>query len=243
MVSRSSTSTVWLGAGLVKGKFLRRLNRFAVLFESDGKVSEAFMPNSGRLLELLKPAASLILKRKMEGKSSFELLAVRTNGMVVPIGSRLPNKLFHLAVVQRFLPPFAAYTDVKPEYRYGSSRLDFLLSNDTERCLVEMKSCTLVKGGVALFPDAPTERGTKHVLELLKAKQESFRACVVFIVQRSDAVVMRPYWENDARFGEAVWEASRKGVEIFAWKVRPVDESLRITIGDQIPVEIGRGIG
>ncbi len=166
----------------------------------------------------------------------FEVLAVVCRDLVVPIDSRLPNSLFHMALTRGELEPFASYPTVQREHRYGKSRFDFLLSSPQEKCLVEVKSCTLVRDGVALFPDAPTLRGRRHVEELVKAKQEGYRACIAFIVQRNDAIRFRSFAENDALFAAALLEASLRGVEVFAWKVKKVDESLLVSLDGQIPV-------
>lgn len=226
-----------LGLNNIHGKFLKRLNRFTVLADIGGETSEAFMPNPGRLLELLRPNAPLILRRKNSGKTPLELLAIRDTEMIVPIDSRLPNKLLHIALAHHALPPFSYYSHVRAEYSYGSSRFDFMLSDSNDQCLVEVKSCTLVRDSVALFPDAPSQRGSRHVQGLVEALSRGFRACIVFVIQRSDAHIMKPYWSNDPKFARALSDASEKGVEVYAWKVKPVDESLSVILGEQIPVD------
>ena len=114
-----------------------------------------------------------------------------------------------------------------PEYNYGHTRFDFFLSNKKERCLLEVKSTTLIEEGVAKFPDAVTERGRRHVNDLMKAREEGYRACVLFIVQRADAHTFAPCDEVDPEFGNALKNAAANRVEVYAYKMDiPEDFSL-----------------
>lgn len=130
---------------------------------------------------------------------------------------RVPNSLILEALKERKLEGFVQYTTIKPEYTYHHSRIDFLLSNSAGRCLLEAKSCTLVKNGVALFPDAPTRRGRRHLLTLIKAKREGYRACILFLIQRADAHLFSPNDETDPEFGENLRKAAVEGVEPYAY--------------------------
>lgn len=112
---------------------------------------------------------------------------------------------------------FSKHNTVKPEYPYGHTRFDFLLSNGHEHCLLEVKSCTLVKDGVAMFPDAETKRGSRHVKDLLEAKNEGYRACILFVIQRTDASVFSPNDEADPEFGKVLRHAATQGVEVYAY--------------------------
>jgi len=102
----------------------------------------------------------------------------------------------------------------------GTSRFDFLLTNRLERCLLEVKSCTLVKDSRAMFPDAKTERGSRNVMDLMKAKEEGYRTCVLFLVQRTDACVFSPNDETDPKFGKILREAAGKEVEVYTYKMK-----------------------
>jgi len=219
---------------------VQRLNRFAVLAEVEGRLTNVFLPNPGRLTELLSPGRELILRRRPEGKGKtrFEALAARDGEILVPLDSRLPNRLFLKALTERTFDTFSAFPHIKPEYPYLDSRFDFMLSSPDRQCIVEVKSCTLVRHGVALFPDAPTARGTRHLRELKDARRRGFRACVAFIIQRNDASVFAPYWARDPEFASTLLDASKEGVEVFAWKVLPVDESLRITLDGRVRVRL-----
>ena len=134
--------------------------------------------------ELLTPGAKVILREvlKKNRKTEYDLIGVFYNDQTVSVDSRVPNKLVLEALKNRDIEELSEYNIVKPEYGYGHTRFDFFLANQHESCLLEVKSCTLVKDGVALFPDAETERGRRHVTDLAKAKKEGYRACVLFIV-------------------------------------------------------------
>ena len=208
---------------MVRARFLSRTSRFSVLAELTDEAGEAgevesfecHLPNPGRLKELLVPGAELLLrpaKNAERRKTKFDVFAVVADGRAVVVDSRVPNQLMREAFRSGEVPGFSGYELVKSEPQFGKSRLDFLLAGD-RLCLVEVKSCTLVKNGVALFPDAPTERGRRHLLELAKARQEGYRASVIFVIQREDAEVFMPNDETDPAFGAALREAKARGVE------------------------------
>lgn len=204
---------------LVTGAFTRRLNRFLTLVSINGRDVMCYLPNPGRMEELLFPSVKVVL-REAEGKqrkTHYDLLAVYQDDTLVSLDSRVPNRLLLEALKEGHLDGFSQYSIIKPEYVYGQSRFDFLLSNNVDRCLIEAKSCTLVRHGVALFPDAPTVRGTRHVSELARASQEGYRACIIFIIQRTDVDAFSPNDETDPVFGEALRQASAKGVEVYAY--------------------------
>jgi sugar fermentation stimulation protein A len=169
--------------------------------------------------ELLVPSVKVVL-REAEGehrKTRYDLLAVYHDDLLVSVDTRIPNRLLFEAFKERRLDAFSQYSMIQPEYVYGRSRFDFLLHNNRERCLIEAKSCTLVRHRVALFPDAPTLRGRRHVSELAKARQEGYRACVIFIIQRTDVDVFSPNDATDPAFGAALRQASAEGVELYAY--------------------------
>jgi len=171
--------------------------------------------------ELLAPGTEVIVREvlKENRKTSYDLIGVFYNGQMVSVDSRVPNKLVLEALKNRDIKELSGYNIIKPEYGYGHTRFDFFLANEHESCLLEVKSSTLVKDGVAMFPDAKTERGRRHVRDLVKAKKEGYRACVLFIVQRIDAHLFAPNDETDPEFGKVLRDAAVKGVEVYAYKV------------------------
>jgi sugar fermentation stimulation protein A len=258
------------------GTFISRPNRFLAFVRINGKAVPCYLPDPGRLKELLLPGVEVVVrrplsiltsgcsqsslrrekrknacstKRKMR-KTMYDLLAAvidedREHRRLVSLDTRLPNKLVHEALLNHCLEDFVEYNKLTPEYSYGSSRLDFLLEDETERkrrrCLLEVKACNLVVNGVALFPDAPTERGKRHLRELIKAKSlgDSDRACVLFIVQRDDAKSFAPNWRTDPKFAEALRDALSEGVEAYAYTSNLDTESM--TLAESIPVKLSGG--
>jgi sugar fermentation stimulation protein A len=204
----------------VEGHFLARDNRFRVTVEIDGGEVWAHLPNSGRLGELLMPGRrTMLIERHGEGRrTAYDLALVRLEGHWVSVDARLPNELVRDAWHSESLPSLTGYTTLKREVVFGRSRLDFLLEADGRRpCLVEVKSVTLVVDGLACFPDAVTARGRRHVNELADALAAGYRAMVLFVVQRNDALGLRPHDESDPGFGRALREAVRRGVEVNAY--------------------------
>jgi len=211
-----------LPSPLVPAILLKRVNRFAVQVSLDGRRVGVHLPNSGRLQELLQPGtrAYLVPKAAPSRKTPFDLLLVRVGKVLISADARLPNRLVAEALREGRLPPFRRYKAFTPEVRYRDCRYDFLLEGLSGRCLLEVKSVTLVEEGVALFPDAPTERGRRHLETLIRARQEGLRGAVVFVIQRPDAKVFRPHDEADPVFGEVLRRASVGGVSIHAYRCR-----------------------
>jgi len=201
---------------MARARFLSRTSRFSVLAELEDARSgsgnfECHLPNPGRLKELLlRPA-----KNSERRKTKFDVFAVVTGAGTVVVDSRIPNQIVGEALNSGDIPHFSGYKLVRSEPAYGKSRLDFLLAGD-KLWLVEVKSCTLVKDGIALFPDAPTERGCRHLRELARAVEDGYWACVVFIIQREDAELFVPNDETDPAFGDALRVAAAGGVEVIA---------------------------
>ncbi len=226
----------------VEGRFLARDNRFRATVEVDGRQAWAHLPNSGRLGEILVPGRrTMLIERHGEGRrTAYDLALVQFEGHWVSVDARLPNELVQVTWRSGGLPSLAGYTTLKREVAFGASRLDFLLEADGRRpCLMEVKSVTLVVDGLACFPDAVTARGRRHVNELADALAAGYRAVMCFLVQREDALGLRPHDESDPGFGQALRDASRRGVEVQAYgcRVQPGD----ITIDRRLPVFLDVG--
>ena len=228
---------------MVRARFLSRTSRFSVLAEladGAGKVGrfECHLPNPGRLKELLVPGAGLLLRPAKDPdrrKTKFDVFAVVAYGHAVVVDSRVANHIMREAFSSGEVPGFSGYELVKSEPQFGKSRLDFLLAGD-ELWLVEVKSCTLVRDGRALFPDAPTKRGRRHLMELVKAVEEGYRASVIFVVQREDAEVFMPNDETDPDFGDALRVAAARGVEAIALAARFREWS--VELAGEVPVDL-----
>lgn len=221
----------------------RRANRFAVDAEWGGRPLRLHLPNSGRMAELLVDGAPGLAALVPGPRTHGVLYAVRSAGRWVSVDARMPNRLFEAGVAAGALPGFEGWTVERREVRWMSGRVDFLLrpvgpmGEDASRALVETKSCNLVEGGVALFPDGPTLRGTRHLAELEAALAAGYRAAVVWFVQRDDAGRLRPHTGADPAFAGALRRAVAAGVEAHAYRCRVTPRG--VTVLDRIPVEPG----
>jgi len=222
----------------VKGTFLERPNRFLAYVRIGDTVVPSFTPNPGRMRELLTPETEVLLKEvvKDERKTSYDLVGVVHDGQIISIDARVPNKLILEALKNGELDEFSEYDVIDSEHVYGHSRFDFLLSNKDGDCLLEVKSCTLVKDGVAMFPDAKTERGSKHLRELMRTKKEGYRASILFLIQRTDAHTFCPNDEADPQFGRALREAAAEGVEVYVYCSEFVED--RIILKGRVKVDL-----
>ena len=223
---------------LLAGRFVRRDNRFCVTVRVADRPVAAHLPNSGRLTELLTSdrlcwLAALDNPRR---KTRFDLKLVAYAGALVSVDARLPNHLFAEALAEGRLEPFQNYSNFDREVQLERSRLDFRLKGRGSACWVEVKSVTLVEDGVALFPDAPTARGARHVRELTSLVSEGEAAALVFVIQRTDACGFSTHDHADKAFGSALREAADAGVGIYAWGCQV---SLKaIAVAGQVPVNL-----
>ena len=198
-------------SNITKGTFLDRPNRFIAHVEMDGRWETVHVKNTGRCRELLLPGAEVWLTAPgTEGrKTKYDLVTVRKeNGMLVNIDSQAPN-----AVVREWLER-QGYDVIIPEYTYGDSRIDFYLERGMEKTLMEVKGCTLEIDGIGYFPDAPTDRGVKHLRELAKAVKNGYRTVIAFAIQMDGITEVRPNIQTHPEFGSAMQEAAGAGVEI-----------------------------
>jgi len=212
---------------LLEGMFLSRLTRFSVLAKIGNREVLAYLPNSGRLTELLKKGNKIFLlpRTSLERKTDYDLLFVYQGDGLVCVDARLPNYLFSEALNLRVLREFGDCQVIQKEVEYKGSRIDFLLSNDW---LVEVKSVTLVRDGIGLFPDAPTLRGRRHLKDLMDALKEGYRTAVVFIIQREDAWGFRPNTSIDPQFSLLLRKAWERGLSIHAYGCRVRKGEIRI---------------
>ena len=200
------------------GTLIVRRNRFAAEVAVDGREALAHVPNSGRMLELMVPGTGVVLRPAIGAgrKTAYDLLAVRYAGRWVGVDARIPPSVVVQAWRDGLLPGLAAYDNVKREVVFGGSRLDLRFDGPGGVAYVEAKSVNLVEDGVALFPDAPTLRGARHLLELRDAVRQGHRGAVCFVVQRDDVRVLRPFREADPAFADALAAVVRDGVEAYA---------------------------
>lgn len=226
---------------LARVRVVSRANRFAVWARAGGRRVYLHLPNPGRMAELLRPGAAGLayLGGGGEKRTRGVLLLVRHRGRWVGMDARLPNALCAAALRAGLLRGFRRYRRWRAEVRVGGSRFDFVGTGPSGRIVVEAKSCNLVSGGVALFPDAPTARGARHLLDLARVARRGTRAAVVWFVQRDDASVLRPNEETDPHFARAARVAARAGVRFYAFACRMSPAGA--TVLRRIPVRLGRG--
>ncbi len=227
------------GSDLVEGRFVSRENRFAALVNIDSVDHRAHVPNSGRMEELLVPEATVhLLEATTPGRmTAYDLVLVEGDGTMVSVDSRIPNALVSEGLATGSIPGLEGYRESRREHQWSNSRFDFLLNGPRGEALLEVKGCTLVEGdGMALFPDAPTVRGARHVRELAAAVDEGMDAFVVMVVQRADGRVFSPNDRTDPDFGEALREASRAGVGVIAMSTEVTPEGVILT--NPVPVDL-----
>ncbi len=223
---------------LLEGRFKTRLNRFLAVVELDGEEVWVHVANSGRMHELLVPGYRVLIKPSPAAhrKTSFDLALVDLGFTLASADARLPNSLVAEALAQGRLPQFAGYPEVQREVTFAESRLDFMLQAASGRCFVETKSVTLVIDGVALFPDAPTTRGAKHMRSLAQAVEAGHRAAVVFVVQRDDCEAFAPHDAADPEFGVALRQSMAGGVEAYAYSCCVTEKA--ITMCRSLPLRL-----
>ena len=215
-----------------KATFLARPNRFIAHVELDGETVICHVKNTGRCRELLVPGAEVWLEKgtNPNRKTAWDLIAVHKGERLINMDAQAPNKVFS-EWADRFEQELLS---LRGEYTYGQSRLDFCLETAAGLHLVEVKGVTLEQDGHTRFPDAPTERGIKHLQELIHAVQEGHRASAVFVIQMEDVVDFAPNDVTHPAFGAALREAAAAGVEVVAVNCRVTPDSLEIL--DRIPV-------
>ena len=213
----------------VAGIFVRRINRFTAEVLIDGETELVHVKNTGRLQELLLPEAKVTLQKKLNEnrKTAYDLISVYKPKLKwVNIDSLAPNVLMKQQLTS------LNYDLVKPEYTYGNSRIDFYMERNGEKFLTEVKGCTLADDlhpGIGLFPDAPTERGVKHLHELAKAAKEGYHCTIAFVIQMNGIHRVLPNEAKQPEFKEALVQAAKAGVQIVCYSCHVEAESIKIT--------------
>ena len=210
---------------IIEGRFIDRPNRFIAHVLVNGVEETVHVKNTGRCRELLLPNAEvrLAVSDNPNRKTKCDLVAVYKEKLGwVNIDSQAPNK-----VVQEWLET-QDYTLVKPEYVYGDSRIDFYMVKDQQEYLMEVKGCTLEIDGIGYFPDAPTERGVKHLKELTKARTLGYECIIAFVIQMEGVSEVRPYISMQPEFGEALEEAKAAGVKVLFLQCEVGRDTLQI---------------
>lgn len=213
--------------GVIPGRFLERPNRFIARVETEEGIQTVHVKNTGRCRELLIPGAKVYLEKASNParKTPYDLIAVEKGDLLINMDAQAPNKVFAEWAAGNFLPDITA---IHSEYVYGDSRLDFCLETNKGLHLVEVKGVTLEENGRARFPDAPTERGVKHIQELQKAVESGLNATLFFVVQIKDIDSVSPNDDTHPAFGAALREAVSHGVRVCAYDCEVTPDSLFI---------------
>lgn len=210
---------------ITHGKFESRPNRFIAKVWVDEVLETVHVKNTGRCRELLISGCDVILEisDNPNRKTKYDLICVYKDGLgLVNMDSQAPNKVVHEWLKKQ------DYTFIKPEYTYGNSRFDFYMEKGDEKYLMEVKGCTLEIEGVGYFPDAPTERGVKHLKELAKAAVKGYKCAVAFVIQMEGIEEVRPNIETHKEFGDALYEAQAAGVEVIFLQCKVNEDELII---------------
>lgn len=220
---------------ITKALFLSRTNRFIAVCEVDGEEVVCHVKNTGRLKELLIKGAVVYLEESSNParKTKYDLVAVEKDGQIFNIDSYAPN----IAAGEFLRAKFPDFS-VRAEVKKGNSRFDFYIENESRKIFVEVKGVTLIKDGVALFPDAPTTRGVKHITELTECVKEGYEAYVLFVIQTENVLSFSPNDKTHKEFGDALREAEAAGVKIIAVNCNVSTDEM--TIDRQIPVMLRR---
>ena len=209
-----------------KATFISRPNRFIAHASLNGEEVVCHVKNTGRCRELLIPGATVFLQEwdNSARKTKYDLISVIKGETVVNMDSQAPNKVFH-EWAHNF---FEDITSIKPESKYKNSRFDFYIETKNRRIFVEVKGVTLEKDGVAMFPDAPTERGVKHIEELCDCIDDGFEAYIFFVVQMTGVRCFTPNRKTHKEFADALLKANEKGVNIMCVDCNVTPDTLEI---------------
>ena len=226
---------------IVKARFLERPNRFVAVVDLDGNKIPVHVKNTGRCKELLVEGATIYLEDHSgrDRKLDYDLIAVEKGSLLVNMDSQAPNKVVGESLIYGTikLSGLSRLVTVKAEKTYGDSRFDFYVVDEEGReGYVEVKGVTLENNGIASFPDAPTERGVKHLGELVKVKEIGLYAGIVFVIQMEDVKYLHPNDATDPAFGTALRQASAAGVQILAMDCIVTADSM--TIQNPVPVKM-----
>lgn len=214
---------------MTPGVFLARPNRFIAHVEIDGQTEIVHVKNTGRCRELLVSGCTVYCQRSDNPgrKTNYDLIAVQKGERLINMDSQAPNKAAGEWLASGGLGPIS---ELRAEVKHGDSRYDFSFRKDGRQCFLEVKGCTLENDGVCAFPDAPTERGTKHIRGLIRAAEEGFGAYILFVIQMSDVKYIRPHDETDPEFGKALRDAAAAGVQVLAMDCAVAPDTMDIRL-------------
>ena len=218
--------------------FIERPNRFIANVCIDGNEEKVHVKNTGRCRELLLKGCRDFLEESKNSarKTKYSLVAVYKGERLINMDSQIPNYVAEEALKKGIIKEIGIPDCVKREVKYSQSRFDIYYETDGRKGFIEVKGVTLEKNGEVLFPDAPTERGTKHIKELIKAKKEGYEAAVLFVIQMKDVSFFAPNAETDKDFSQALKNAKEEGVNILAYDCDVKEDE--IVLKDKVEVRV-----
>lgn len=220
------------GKNIYEAIFIKRPNRFNAHVLLNGDEIVVHVPNTGRCKELLKEGAKVFLREELNPsrKTKYDLIAVIKEGILINIDSQIPNKVVNEALINKRIDALHKYGKINKEKTFGKSRFDFMLSteNSSDIYYLEVKGVTLEDKGHCMFPDAPTERGRKHIMELIEAKKQGFGAGILFLIQLDNINTFSSNDLMDPEFGKVLRLAKENGVDIMAYNCKVDKEGIEI---------------
>lgn len=230
---------VYIKNKIVKAKFIRRPNRFQGYIYLNEEELMVHVPNTGRCKEILLPGCTVLLREEKNPlrKTAYDLIAAYKGEQLINIDSHIPNSVVEEALKAGKIEKLKAYSIIEREKTYGNSRFDFKLTSDEgEEYYLEVKGVTYEENGKTMFPDAPTERGRKHLLELMEVKKTGRGAGVLFLIQMEGVESFTSFDERDKLFGEALRLVSSNGVDVFAYDCSVGEDY--ITLKDSVKIRL-----
>lgn len=222
---------------IVQGKFLSRPNRFIAQVEIQGEEHTVHVKNTGRCKELLTDNATVFLEKSdnQQRKTQYDLIGVIKGNRMINMDSQAPNIAFKEYLQQGLF--IENINVLRPEYKFSNSRIDFYVESQKRKILIEIKGVTLEDNNKVYFPDAPTQRGVKHINELISATKEGYEAYIVFVVQMEGVKSFSPNYTTQPEFGYALEEAQKQGVKILAFDCKVTENSM--VVKEEVPVKLG----
>ncbi|EOR21235.1 MULTISPECIES: DNA/RNA nuclease SfsA [Clostridium] len=217
---------------IYEGIFKKRPNRFNANVILNGEEIVVHVPNTGRCREILKEGTKIFLREELNPnrKTKYDLIAAIKDDILINIDSQIPNKVVNEALINKKINLLKKYEKIEREKTFGKSRFDFKLSTEKDNNIyyLEVKGVTLEENGHCRFPDAPTERGARHILELIEAKKQGFGAGILFLIQLDNVKTFSPNDLTDPGFGEALRLAKKSNVDIMAYNCIVYEEGIEI---------------
>lgn len=225
-----------------EGIFRSRPNRFLAMVEIDGTMETCHVKNTGRCKELLQDGASVYVEESENPnrKTKYSLIQVRKGERLINMDSQAPNKVVHEWLQTQNM--IQNIIEIKPEYTYGNSRIDFFIQTKAtekelgRKILIEVKGVTLEEDGIVRFPDAPTKRGVKHIKELTEAVKAGYETMIIFVTQMKDVTWFEPNDSTHLEFGQALRDAKRQGVGVYAFDCEVTKDTIRI--GREVAIKL-----